>query len=180
MTTTPRILALLPVAGLLLLSACGGGSGSSSPVVQPKQLAYTNPTSGDYKLLKNAASTPTTLILDLQGPAGTTGTGAGFTLSLDSTKATWSSTLINGKAFVLGSAPQILSATVSGGTLQAAVAQKGLSAPVDLGNTLATVQMSMVSGATPGDLALQAGKCKVLTPTGIQTITVSVGTLKVQ
>jgi hypothetical protein len=86
-----RILLLAPVAAVLLL-ACGGGH-SDSPAAAATSLQYTNPagTSGDWKLLRNAGSTSTHLVLDLVGPSdGTKYRGVGFTLQADPALVTFS------------------------------------------------------------------------------------------
>lgn len=170
-------------------------SSAATLTVQPvgTTLAYTDPPTGTYKLLKNSTlSTPTHLVLDLVGPAATTGSGVTATFSADTTKVTWANvaagdpanTLVqNGTAFTLGTAPQILKGKATGNVLQVTAAQKGTSSPVSLNAPLLRVALDLKASQPLGAVTLSADatKCQVLDGTGtFSTITVSVGTLTAQ
>lgn len=186
----------LPIlaAGLALLLAqvsCGGGGGGSTAAAPALAtgLAYTDPSSGSYRLVRNATqSTSTHLVLDLMGPA-TTGCGVSVTLTAGS-QVQWVNVgtgdpagtyIADGTQFALGSAPQIFKAKVSGNTLKATVAEKGYSSPKSLDGALMRVALDFRTGLGTrkgATVSLTPGTCKVLDGSGnLQTITLTPGTL---
>lgn len=197
---TPKTKLLSGSAALLLagLIACGGGGGSSTPPPAPTatSLAYTDPTSGTYKLVKNTSSSGSHLVLDLVGPSTGTAMGVSVSLSADTAKVTWvdvpagGTTLVlmqNGTQFTLGTGTPIQKAKVSGSSLQATLAQKAPTAPASLNGPLLRVALDLKSGlglaqGTTIALSADAVKCQVLPDTAATpaTITVSVGTLTAQ
>jgi Immunoglobulin I-set domain len=179
------------------VSNSAGSITSSAAVltVQPltaTTLAYTDPTTGTYLLKKNTAlSTATHLVLDLVGPAATTGTGVTATFSADATKVTWANVAAGdpvalvqtGGTFNLGTAPQILKGKVTGNVLQVTAAQKGTASPVSLNAPLLRIALDLKATQPTGPVTFtaDAAKCQVLDGTAtIATITVSVGTLTAQ
>lgn len=77
-----RLVLSLSLLGLLV--ACGGGASNPAPVSTASTgLSYTNPTGTGWRLMKDATSTPTRLVLNLVGPEGAKGRGVGFNLRAD-------------------------------------------------------------------------------------------------
>ena len=183
--------ALVVLTGLLACGGGGGGSSTPAPLPAATSLAYTDPTSGTFLLKKNTTlSTTTHLVLDLVGPASATGSGVTATFSADTTKVAWvnvtasdpASTFVqNGTALSLGTAPQILKGSISGGTLQITVAQKGAGNPVPLNGPVVRVALDLKASQPTGSISLSTDptKCQLLDGTGtiVSPITVTVGTL---
>jgi hypothetical protein len=195
--TTNRLLSISAALSLAALLACGGGGSSSTPTPAPTAtgLAYVDPSTGAYKLVKNPASSGSHLILDLQGPSSGTAMGISLALSADAAKVTWvdvpvggtTTTLMkNGTQFDLGSGTPILKAKVRGNTLQATAAQKNPTPAASLDGILLQVALELKSGLglTPGTtitLSADGTKSQVLDGTGtLSPIPVSIGTLTAQ
>ena len=188
---TLSALTLMFIGGLV---ACSGGGTNNPPPPPAKTIAdrldYTNPTSGTFTLVKNASSTPTHLVLDLMGPAGTQASGVGFYLSADTGKVTWTKVnssdaeFIKNGVFNLGSGTQLIKAKVAGNDLQAGVYQKGTTAaPVTLtaSSVLASVALDLKSNVPLGAVTFSAPSGKALLTNGSATpvaITITPGTLQ--
>lgn len=149
---------------LLGLTACGGGGGGSSPTTGT--LTYTNPAYQglpyQFALVRDAASTSSTLVLDVVGPTGTgyalPSVGVTFGFSVDLSKASWGTAPVvaNGTVFPAGTGVQLVKGWVTGGYLQGIVATKGLTSEVaDVGNgVIAKITLTAVPGAATGAVAL--------------------------
>jgi len=120
-----------------------------SPVVftsqhGPFKLVYTDPTGGKLRLVKNASSTATSVVLDFVVGDAETGYAAGFNLPLDDTKVKLSA-LTPGTALNAGSAPVAAKAILpTGGPLKGVL-------------VAAQSQKASGTGAVAGDTALTAG-----------------------
>ena len=194
--TLDKLVSCAALLTLLVLAGCkGSGTSVATPAATPTatSLAYTNPTSGTYLLTKNTTlTTATHLVLDLTGPAATTGSGVSATFSADTTKVTWTkvssldSTYVEaGGTFNLGTTPQILKGKIIGSTLQVAAAQKGTGSPVALNAPLLRIALDLNAAQPVGSVALAAlstnHQCQVLDSSGNLTdIVVTVGTLAAQ
>ena len=126
--TASSISAVVPAAataGPISVTTPGGTASSPAFTRTASALAYADPTGGAYRLVRNASlSTATHLVLDLLGPAGTSGRGVGFYLSADTTKVDWTKVagsdaqLVQNSAFNLGTGTQLLKAKAAGDVLQ--------------------------------------------------------------
>lgn len=150
------------------------------------RLDYTDPTTGTYRLLKDSSSTATHLVLNIVGQGASNGAGLAFTLNVDSAKAAWAKVVgsdvefvKNGTTLNLGSAPQAIKGKVAGGSLTAALGQKGTAGSVALNGVLAQVALDLRTGVA-GNVTFSAPKIQVLNSDGsIATVALSVGTLTV-
>lgn len=140
-------------------------------------LSYEDPTGGMYRLVLDPSSTPTQVVLDLVSTGSLQGSGLGVQFTADPARVLWAPAIANGSVFNLGPYPQIIAASVKSGTLTAALSQKGTASPVPFSGPLAQVSLFLAAGAFQGPVSLSPGTCKVVTPTGIESIQVSVGTL---
>jgi len=149
-------------------------------------LAYVDPTTGSYRLVKNTGlSTATHLVLDLTGVGTTNGAGIAFTFTVDTAKATWAKVIPadteytqNGTVLTLGTAPLALKGKVATTTLTGVVGQKGTGASVPLTGVLARVALDFKAGATVGAVTLTSPKAQILQADGtISTVAIVPGTL---
>lgn len=181
-------------ATLACLLACGGGGGSdsaSTPAPAPAtSISYTNPspTSSQWSMVKDAASTSTHLILNLVPPAdAASGFGVGFTVNAPS-GLSWSKVsggdaqlLHNRAAYTLGTGTQLMKSVSKNGDLIAGIYQKGLTTTPVLHSAGAVASVALdLSGATPGTATLTVKASQELQASGMQTITIAVGTIALQ
>lgn len=198
---------LVAVLLVTLAVACGGCSSSNHPTPIPpvapppppppaQGVSYTDPSGTGWRLVKDAASTSTHLVLDLVGPTGTSGRGVALTVHADTSKMSWGKLdgayIQDGQVFDLAfdptdpNEPRLLVGGVRGDDLLVGIFQKDPSATAkDLGVTLYSIAIDFKSGTDlksgdviplsvtksrmlPGDLS--AGK--------LEDIAVAVGTLK--
>jgi hypothetical protein len=183
---------------LLALAACGGGGKKPDPPPVPTfatSLDYTNPASGDFKLMKSTSeSTATRLVLELHGPAQS-GRGVTFSFQVDASKVDfvkissadpeYAQAVAGG--FNLGEAPQLFKAVLDGNnTLRASIAQKGNPqgtppgpAAIDMNRPLAKVALQLKSNVSVGAVSITALEAKYLpaSPGKAQSSNLGVGAL---
>jgi len=184
---------------LASLMACGGGGGSSStngggtpdnPNAATK-LVYTDPTptSTQWVLKKDAASTDTHLILNLMPPSdAVSGFGLGVTINAPSSLA-WSKVnsadaqLIHNTAYNLGTGAQLIKAVSKNGDLITGIYQKGLTTtPVAHGaGAVSSIALDLASGAQKtASVSLSVKVSQELQGSGMQTISIATGTIALQ
>jgi hypothetical protein len=187
MTFKPVQLALV----LPVLLGCGGGSGPGTPA--NPGLVYLDPAPSvtSFTLVRDPASTATTLVLNLVGPP-TAAVGVTFSFTVDQTRATWGATpaVTNGDVFSLGGGTLLAKGWVTGHQLQGLVSNKGLGQEVaDLSlnpakgkGVIARLQLHLAPGAATGAATLvDSGLSTQLDSFGgITPIRIVVGQLAVQ
>lgn len=174
----------MQVAGSLALVgliACGGSDKNKTSATG---LSYAAPIASGYRLVADASSTPTQLVLNLMGPAGASARGVTVQLSCAADKTAWvapggSPTLAApGSVFSLGSGVPLLQCKLSGQELDVSIFQKGSTPAAALGDKpLFTVALTLKPGTPQGPvfLATRPG-CQVLDAAGnTRTIAVAVG-----
>jgi len=187
---------MLMPAFLLLLAACGGGGGGNAnpqptPPAKASGLAYTDPTGGDFRLVRDASSTSAKVVLRLVGPAASMGRGVAFTFSVDPSLADLvkvadsdAEYVQNGDTFVLGDAPRFFKGIKQNGTLRVTVSQKGQGSARVLDATLLKLALQFKASA-----ALDAGTAIPVSVTegqylpatgGPVVMTVATGALRAQ
>lgn len=194
-------LKLASATTLALLVACGGGGGSDSSTTPSggggtsnaaTKMVYTDPTpsSGQWALMKDAASTDTHLVLKLVPPSdASSGFGVGFTVGAPSSLV-WSkvssgdATMIHNLAYTLGSGTQLIKGVIKSGSLVAGVYQQGLAttAVAHSSGAVASIAVDMASGAskTTSPITPTVSVSKELQLGGMQTITIAVGQIALQ
>ncbi|HJW09929.1 MAG TPA: hypothetical protein VJ483_09865 [Holophagaceae bacterium] len=201
----PTLRASLPAAAAslaaVLLLACGGGSSSSSstsaapPAPAATSLKYTDPAGTDWRLVKDAASTPTHLVLDLVGPAGTLTRGVAFNLQSDAAKVAWGK-VNNAYIEDLGvfelvadatdpNEPRLLLGGFKGGMLSVADVQKlPIYTSKDAGQPLFRIAVDLPTSGQlhAGDqIPLNVSKARTLKDNFVgEAITIATGTLSAQ
>lgn len=181
-------------AFLALTLACGGGGGGGGGTTTPppktiaNTLTYTDPGGTGFRLVRNSSlSSSTKLVLDLTGPASTTGHGVAFIVSADQTKVTWSNPpsaagLAANVAFNLGAGTQALVGKTTGDQLQSAAFQKTGTPAVNLAQPLMRISLDLKSNVPVNSsvpMAFVSGN-QLQSAGGPANITVAVGTLVAQ
>jgi hypothetical protein len=149
-----------------------------------------------WRLVKDSTSTATHLVLNLVGPAGTTGRGVALTVHADTRLMTWGKLddlyIQDGHVFDLAydptdpNEPRLLVGGVHGNDLLVGVFQKDSNASAkDLGTTLYSIAIDFKSGTTlkAGDgIPLSVTKSRLLPADlslgKLQDVSVAIGSLK--
>jgi hypothetical protein len=179
---------ILSMAALLLITACGGGGGSSGggggSTTQPAAaLVYTSPADPTtWRLVADAASTPTHLVLDLMAPTGAAGLGVTLILTTDNLGAQWS--MVSGSSYAVQVPypyPLVDVASTQGAALRVVVGQAAGPAFAYGSSPVLKVALDLAAGALPGSIALSASQCGHLgaAPPPVP-VTVEVGSLRAE
>jgi hypothetical protein len=179
-------LAGLALGAVLAASLACPGPKDDGPSDATK-LAYTNPTSGDYRLEVTGGAGTNAVTLALHGPSSVMARGMNFGLSLDTVKVRFAEQegrnfAKPGPVFDLGNAPRIFKAVLDGSNMRVSMAQKGNDVPAKaLGGDIATVTVQLQQGIQKGDVTLRALDAKVLMADGsVVPVQVQVGKLEAQ
>jgi len=176
-----RLLACAPLVAAL---GCGGGSSSTSAPAATA-LSYTGPTDPtQWRLVQDASSTPTHLVLNLMAPTGARGMGVTLVLSVDGSRASWSSAW-SGSALKPGGyyGPLAQRASIAGSDLRILLSQMNPTPPMNyLNDPVLTVALDLASGAPVGTVALAATQGGHLAAPLTLPVAVAIqtGTLKAQ
>ena len=170
-------------AALLMLLACGGGSSSSVPPATA--LVYTDPTDpAQWRLVKDATSTPTHLVLDLMAPAGVSGMGVTLILNVDGSRATWGDAMGAGLLKAGGYQGVVARcSSLQGSALRILLSQVNPTPPLVYGSApVLTVALDLGAGASQGNAALAASQGGHLPAPLTQpaAVTIQTGTLTAQ
>jgi hypothetical protein len=176
----------------LTASGSGGTATSMTTVkVLATTLSYTDPSSGAYRLVRNATkSTSKHLVLDLIGPAGSL-SGVGFYLSADPAQINWVAVDTGDTEKIKNSVftnAIIKSKASADGVLQAGIYQKGSTGAINATSStvLASVALELTTGAQIANaktvtFGAVSGKAVILNPpensTATSPITIAAGTL---
>lgn len=193
-----RIAPLLPLLGLSLLLACGGGSGGGSQAPAPHtalptpRLTYTAPTSGSYQLVKSGLSKDSLLVLDLVGPAATPLRGVALELQLEGDALSWAKVDPSDAGFARSEAFQAPESAVvtqvQGKVLKLVVAQKGTARPAltpGVSVALARIAVAFNPNASKGLSSLKAltdraNRIPVDPKAPLEPLSLGIGSLTVQ
>ena len=188
--TAPLRPVVLSAISLGLLGSLGCTTTKEANATAPSaapQLVYLAPSSGEYRLLPDPASTGSHMVLNLVGPVGTQMRGGMFTFDTDGTKVTWGNPggtepfIRPGAALDLGTGTKLLKAQLNGSALDIAIYQKGAALPAPLGSQIIfTVALDLKDKATKGAVHFTNPSAQVMDAAGKpQTIQVAVGNLDV-